>query len=247
MKMQATIGTGCAWLMASATATAAENPAAITGYGSVREMMEVGGWTMYVILAMSVIALFLALYYLFTLRAAVVYPEKLAQEMSRVAATGDLAGLRRLCEDSRTPLARVVESTVEQLQIDGCMDYAAIGAAMEDEGSRQANMLWQRIQYLLDVAVVAPMVGLLGTVLGMLQSFGNLQTEVSGVIPTAMAQGVAKALITTAGGLIVGIPAMLVYALLRGRVTAMIAGMEMASGRVLRRLCVAMRKTDLGK
>ncbi|MFA4945089.1 MAG: MotA/TolQ/ExbB proton channel family protein [Lentisphaeria bacterium] len=220
---------------------AAESPITGVDFTSVSSLVIAGGWTMYVIIGMSVIALFLAFYYLFTLRPVILYPAVLLRNLEAAATQGDLAGMRNLCHESKAPVARIIESTLEQMEMAGGANSDAIRTAMEDEGSRQANVLWQRIQYLLDVAVVAPMVGLLGTVLGMIQSFANLQAEVGGVvIPTAMAQGVAKALITTAGGLMVGIPAMLVYALFRGRVTALIAGMELACSRVLRRLCATL-------
>ena len=104
---------------------------------------------------------------------------------------------------------------------------------VEEEGARQAGILWHRIQYLQDIAVVAPMIGLLGTVLGMLQAFTGF-----GVDQTAqtlkLASGVSQAMITTAGGLIVGITCLVVYSLFRGYVNRLVSNLEMACTQVIR-------------
>jgi biopolymer transport protein ExbB len=135
----------------------------------------------------------------------------------------------------------VIAAAVEQVEGSERVDYLIVRDAIEGEGARQASLLWQRIQYLMDVAVIAPMVGLLGTVLGMLQSFAGMEVEMGVVKPLAVAAGVAKALITTVGGLIVGIVAMGLYALFRGRVNSLVGGLENGCGRVFRRL---MAKTS---
>ena len=70
----------------------------------------------------------------------------------------------------------------------------------------------------------------------MLKSFANLQAEVGSVIPTSLSTGVSQALITTAGGLVVGIAAMILYSVFRGRVNALVSLMESSANRVVRRL-----------
>ncbi len=238
-----------AMLTAAPRAAASEGAtlASTAGLSTLSELIHAGGWTMYVIVAMSVVALALTVYYLLSLRPSVLYPHALLHKLEIAAAEGDVQLLRDLCVGSDAAAAQVLLGGLEQLEMDNRLDYTVIMAAMEDEGSRQASMLWQRIQYLLDVAVVAPMVGLLGTVLGMLQAFGNLQAEIGSVIPTNLAHGVAKALITTAGGLVVGIPAMLLYGLFRGRVMSLVTGMETACGRIMRRLCMSLKQPAAGE
>jgi biopolymer transport protein ExbB len=114
--------------------------------------------------------------------------------------------------------------------------------AMEDEGARQAGILLQRIQYLMDVGIIAPMVGLLGTVWGMMQSFSGLKSGISIVNKAdALAAGVSTAMYTTFAGLFVGILAMIAYSVFRGRVNKLIGGIETACNRVLRR-CVLNRQ-----
>jgi len=200
---------------------------------SFHDIIEAGGWTMWVIIGLSAIGTFLVVFFLFSLRAGLLYPRSFIREAEDAAAEGDADALAAVCESSSSPAARIVGAAIQQISGSKQVDYLLIRDAVEDEGARQAGVLWQRIQYLLDIAVVAPMVGLLGTVLGMLQSFAGLQVEV-GVKPIAVSHGVAKALITTAGGLIVGICAMILYAVFRGRVNSLISGLEGACGRVLR-------------
>ena len=104
-------------------------------------------------------------------------------------------------------------------------DHVILRDAMEDEGGRQAGLLWQRLQYLMDIAVIAPMVGLLGTVWGMMVSFSGLESGVS--------------MINKADTLANGVSAM--YDLMRGRLNKLIGGMESACNSVLRRLSASNR------
>jgi biopolymer transport protein ExbB len=104
---------------------------------------------------------------------------------------------------------------------------------IEDEGSRQAIAVQGQSQYLMDVAVIAPMVGLLGTVFGMIKAFNVVSLDLAKAKPMLLAAGVAEALITTAAGLIIGIPAMAFYAYFRGRSTRLVSRLESVSTEVL--------------
>ena len=104
---------------------------------------------------------------------------------------------------------------------------------IEGEGGRQASNLQNQAQYLLDIAVIAPMVGLLGTVTGMLQAFNAVALDLARARPMTLAGGVAQALITTIAGLIIGIPAMGFYAYFRSRVARLTALLEQASAEIL--------------
>ena len=91
-------------------------------------------------------------------------------------------------------------------------------------------MLTSRITYLADIGAIAPMVGLLGTVFGMIKAFLNIASgDVTGVRQMQLAENVSEALITTAAGLMIGIPALAFYSLFRGRVQKYIAELEAAA------------------
>ena len=104
----------------------------------------------------------------------------------------------------------------------------------EAEGSRQASILHQRIQYLADIGAIAPMVGLLGTVIGMIKAFREIaQHSFVGSKQTGLASGVSEALLTTAGGLCIGIPALIFYSMFRGRVQRLVSELEAAATHIM--------------
>ena len=113
------------------------------------------------------------------------------------------------------------------------IDPGLLKDIIEGEGGRQATLIQNQIQYLQDIAVIAPMIGLLGTVLGMLTAFNAVALDIAKAKPMVLAAGVSQALITTAAGLIVGIPAMMAYAFFRGRSSKLISGLETASADLL--------------
>lgn len=99
----------------------------------------------------------------------------------------------------------------------------------EAEGRRIAARLNAAVDWLADIAAIAPLVGLLGTVLGMFQAFGGIATDVSaGAKPMVLAQGVSQAIVTTIFGLVVAIPCLAAYAIFRRRAQRRIAELEVA-------------------
>jgi biopolymer transport protein ExbB len=101
------------------------------------------------------------------------------------------------------------------------------------EGSRQAERIQGQTTLLLDIAAVAPMVGLLGTVFGMLKAFGSIAHDLASAKPVVLASGLTQAMVTTAFGLMVGIPAMMFYAYFRRRASRQISVLEAASTEVM--------------
>ena len=95
------------------------------------------------------------------------------------------------------------------------------------EGGRIAARAFAAVDWLADIAAIAPLVGLLGTVLGMFQAFGGIASDVSaGAKPVVLAQGVSQAIVTTIFGLVVAIPSLVLYAFFRRRAQKRIAELE---------------------
>ena len=95
------------------------------------------------------------------------------------------------------------------------------------EGGRIADRMLSAVDWLADIAAVAPLVGLLGTVLGMFQAFGGIASDVSaGAKPMVLAQGVSQAIVTTIFGLVVAIPCLVAHAFFRRRAAKRIAQIE---------------------
>ena len=104
----------------------------------------------------------------------------------------------------------------------------------EAEGARIAREANAAVDWLADVAAIAPLVGLLGTVLGMFKAFGGIASDVAaGAKPVVLAQGVSQAIVTTILGLVVAIPSLVAYAVLRRRAAKRISELEAAAEEVL--------------
>ena len=213
-----------------------------TGAITIEDIMVRGGWLMNVIAGLSLLAIALLFFYLLSMRQGTLYPRSFIMEAQDAAEDGDVEGLRDLCLNNGSCAAKIIGAALEQCEDGHVAEHVVLRDAMEDEGGRQAGMLWQRLQYLMDIAVIAPMVGLLGTVWGMMVSFSGLESGVSMINKAdTLANGVSQAMYTTFGGLIVGIFAMAMYDLMRGRLNKLIGGMESACNSVLRRLSASNR------
>ena len=95
------------------------------------------------------------------------------------------------------------------------------------EGGRIADRMMAAVDWLADIAAIAPLIGLLGTVLGMFRAFGGIASDVAaGAKPVVLAQGVSQAIVTTIFGLVVAIPALLAHAFFRRRAQRRIAEIE---------------------
>jgi biopolymer transport protein ExbB len=192
-----------------------------------------GGNLMWVLAAVSVFGMAVVFYLLWILRDRQIAPDTLAVPLLHMVQNGDLHNARALCAERPCQLSAVALAALDHLQQGGKAEGGALREAAESEGARQAQALQGQAQLLLDIGTIAPMIGLLGTVLGMLQAFGAISHDVASAKPVILAAGVSKAIITTVFGLGIAIPAMCFYAYFRRRVAAKTAVLEAASGRVL--------------
>ncbi len=201
-----------------------------------REILKAGGPLMYVLGALSVIGLALVIYLAVSLRISTVVPKNLLDDLLSAIESRRLEEARMICRKNPSALAAVADAALACLERAPDTTADTLKEIVESEGSRQASHIQSRIQYLLDVAVIAPMVGLLGTVMGMLQAFNAVALDIAKARPMVLAKGVSQALITTAAGLIVGIPAMVGHAWFRGRSADLISRLEAAAAELVLRL-----------
>lgn len=194
------------------------------------EIAEAGGPMMYPLAVLSIVGLVLVLVYLLTIRRNAVVSDRFMNAAEAMIRKRDYLGLVAYCHRQNESMARVAQKTLDFLTKYPMASFAGVREVAEAEGSRQAGLLTSRITYLADVGAIAPMVGLLGTVLGMIKSFLQISSgDVTGVRQMQLAEGVSEALITTAAGLMIGIPALVFYSLFRGRVQKYIAELEAAA------------------
>jgi biopolymer transport protein ExbB len=218
----------------AATAGAAEPTLEVGRYMSLAELFEKGGSLMYVLAALSVIALALVIYCFIVMRAEAIVSRVFRRDLVAKINSGAWDDVRTACQYRPSPLAEIALAALDSLQAGGGKtDPSLLKEIIESEGSRQAATIQNEPQYILDVAVIAPMVGLLGTVFGMIQAFNVVALDLAKAKPMLLAAGVSEALITTAGGLIIGIPAMAFYAFFRGRANQLVGLLESAGHEVL--------------
>lgn len=200
---------------------------AVPGSGmSIRQAWEYGGWIMWVLAAVSVFALALVLYFLVSLRTGALVPVALRTDLLSSIRAGDLSEARRLCERRPCALSEIALTGLDTLRDAPDCDASLLRDAIEGEGARQAESIQGQTEFLLDIATVAPLLGLLGTVLGMLTAFGSLASDVAAAKPVVLASGVSQAIITTIFGLFVAIPSMVFYAWFRRRAARQISLLE---------------------
>ena len=209
----------------------AVNTTNISSTESFAKLLNKGGLIMYPLYALSFVGLCLIFYYLFTLRIDLLAPKDFITKVENALFEHDYELLEGLCKNNNNMLSNIIEDGVSLAK--KSKDYTIIRGIIEDEGARQSSLIWQRIHYLYDIAVIAPMLGLLGTVIGMMKSFIGLQTESAIPQQTQITSGISMALITTAAGLVIGIVAMIVYSYFRGRLTRLIAELEYRCNKIL--------------
>ncbi len=219
-------------------------PDAVNGYGmSLRQAWTYGGWIMWVLAAISVFALAMVFYFITVLRSNAVTPRDLLIDLVARVRANDLTEARRLCDRHTCPLSAVVLAALDCMRNVPQCDVSLLRNATEAEGMRQADAIQGQTEFLLDVATIAPLLGLLGTVLGMLTAFGSVASDIASAKPVVLAAGVSQAIVTTIFGLVVAIPCMVFYAWFRRRASRQIANLEAASSEVMTAMIGANAKS----
>lgn len=194
------------------------------------EIIEQGGIMMYPLAFLSVVAMVLILLYLMTIRRNTVVSDRFMNTAEAMIRKRDFLGLIGYCHRQNQCMARITQKSLEFMTKNSSSTFGEIREIAESEGSRQAGMLSSRITYLADIGSISPMVGLLGTVLGMIQAFLHISKGgFVGVKQMELATGVSEALVTTATGLAIGIPSLVFYSIFRGRVQKYVSELEAAT------------------
>ena len=194
-------------------------------WNAAAELLQKGGAVMYVLLLMSVSSL--AIILLKLLQFWRIGASRTG--MMELIATGSTAEIRRRMALSRHPAARVVETALDT----GHLPRELQEAEVERIGSVEVRSLETYIRSLEVVANLSPLIGLLGTVIGMIKAFGRLEEAGARVDPSQLAGGIWEALLTTAFGLIVAIPALGAVHYLERKIEGVRALMRDAVARVI--------------
>jgi len=199
-----------------------EEAAAEEGAGlTLWQMMRAGGLVMVAILVLSIVALSLIIESFFSISINRLVPRAFLSELHRHVERRDVDSVIRHCEDNPGPLCNIVRAAVAAGDSEEKRLEAVVAA-----GELEGEALFHRANYLSIFATIAPMLGLMGTVFGMIEAFNTVAFQAALGKPQLLAKGISEALITTAAGLVVGIPTMFLYFYFRSRGNRVLLAME---------------------
>lgn len=186
-----------------------------TSVTTVWDLVAAGGWIGVVIFILSLFACMRVVQFFIAFRRVELMPPEVCREVSQLIETGRLRQAIQSCDDDGSAYARIVSAALGQAE----GGWGAVEQAAQDALTEEAASMYRRVELLSVVGNIAPMLGLLGTVLGMVIAFGELAT--SDGLAKNLAQGIYFALVTTVDGLLVAIPALLAFSFFNNRVAAL--------------------------
>ena len=208
------------------TAQAAQT--APTGGVSVLELIAAGGTIAYLIIALSIAALALVVMHMMQLRESALAPPDLIDELDELLSRGEVDAAARFCRDEEHDcfLTRVIDAGMTRCKR-SVFGWLELKGALEEAGQEQVARLYRSTDGLGLIAAIAPMLGLLGTVVGMVGAFDTISATEGFARPDQLAGNISKALVTTLMGLSLAIPATAAFTFFRNRIDAL--SVEVAS------------------
>lgn len=189
------------------------------------ELAKSGGWLMIVLLLLSVIAIYIFASKWWLIHKAGKVQKNFMDEIRDLIHEGKIKSAISLCQQSDTPIARLVEKGIERIG----RPLQDIQTAVENMGNVEVARLEKGLPMLATIAGGAPMIGFLGTVTGMIKAFFNMANAGNNIDISLLSGGIYEAMITTVGGLIVGLIAYFAYNFLTAKVSNVVFKMENAT------------------
>ena len=181
-----------------------------------------GGWIMIPIIVLSFIAVYIFFERFFAIRKAGQFDSGLLEKIKAYITTGKIDAAIALCRSNPTPAARMMEKGISRIG----RPLTDVNAAIENVGNLEISKLEKNLPTLASVAGGAPMIGFLGTVMGMIQAFYDMSAAGNNIDVTLLSTGIYQAMVTTVAGLIVGIIAYFAYNILVANVEKVVFKME---------------------
>ncbi len=192
------------------------------------DLIAKGGIFMYPLICCSVVALAVFLERLWVLRRRYIIPEEFIRTVEELLKKQKLSETIYLCQSDMSSIAKIFLAGLKNSQ----KGMWLIKEAIEERGSREATILEKNVGILSTIANVTPLLGLLGTVSGMIKTFNAISVQgIGNAAP--LAGGIAEALITTATGLCIAIPALVCHRFLKDKASGLIFEMEEDSIRLV--------------
>jgi biopolymer transport protein ExbB len=211
------------------------------GYNTAYELISRGGVIMWPIFFCSIVALAIAIERFYNLRRMTTDTREFMDQIRAALRQNRVQDALQICDETDTPIARIVKA--------GLLKYdrakSEIREAIEDAGQLETPRLERYLPALATCANVAPLLGLLGTVQGMIKCFAAIETLQGQVNPSNLAEGIGNALITTFAGLVVAIPTLVVHNYFAARVDNLVFLMELRSSEVMDLLLKAREEEEI--
>lgn len=189
---------------------------------SVLQLAAKGGWLMLVLLALSIVAIYIFGKKWWMIRKAGTIDKNFMKNINDMIHDGKVKSAISLCQRYDSPIARLIEEGVGRMG----RPLQDIQTAVENVGNVEVARLEKGLPMLATIAGGAPMIGFLGTVMGMIQAFFNMANAGNNIDITLLSGGIYTAMVTTVGGLIVGILAYFGYNYLTSRISDLVFVME---------------------
>ena len=177
---------------------------------SLGDLLQQGGWAMYPLGLFSLVMFYFIIRNVFILRERNLLRPDLKDEIESLMRNRDVAGVRSLCAANDSLITSVLDAGMERVSEEHTFDAVHVMEAVEEMGNEQLVTFMKPINYLSIIGGTAPMLGLLGTVSGMIKAFSIISQGGMGD-PGKLAGSIGEALVTTATGLVIAIPAMIAY------------------------------------
>ena len=184
----------------------------------IRSLFRAGGVVGMIIIALSVAMVALIVEHLLSIRRAALMPGGLAEEVHRLILQGQFREAEEICQANPSFLGHVLACGISEAEL----DYSAVEKSMEDAATEQSARLFRKIEFLNVIGTLAPMLGLMGTVWGMIQAFHTFQLSANPQV-SELAPKISTALVTTLLGLMVAVPALGAFAMFRNRIDELVA------------------------
>jgi biopolymer transport protein ExbB len=221
-----------AFAQAQAQSPAADQPV-LPRTSNLLDAMIAAGPVMVILFLLSILTVMLIVVLFFKIRRGAIVSAGYMATADALLRKRDYLGLLAVSNRHGEAIARVVQKTLDFMTKNPNADFAQAREIAETEGTRVATHLHNRVTYLADIATIGPLVGLFGTVIGIIRSFGALGSELGPTRYVLLSKGISEALINTCGGLGIGITAMIFYAIFRGRAQRLVSELEATSTHII--------------
>ncbi len=192
---------------------------------SVYELVLKGGWIMAILGLLSIIAIYIFLERYFTISRASREDKNFMNNIRDFIHNGRIDSALSLCKNNNTPISRMIEKGLTRIG----RPLNDINAAIENVGKLEVSRLEKNVAGLATIAGAAPMLGFLGTVIGMIIAFYDMSMAGNNIDVALLSTGIYQAMVTTVGGLIVGIVAYVCYNILVARIEKVVYKLEARS------------------